>query len=250
MERNGRADSKRRTHPTVHSLQRHPGPIDTLHPRLLSKVGEHPPPRGRGKKWVRPKSSFFLKNTLILIDPNSFLPDPDSGLVGGSRLDLPRWGAAKKPAPPLMPPSQGFTEEMAIESGGAIFPFGSYRLGVHGPDADIDAYAFPGGIQPPNYYAGIQKCVPSMVVWLTYREAELIPPLAGCWWPRGTSSGRHSSMASATSPPSRRSSGRTIKSPASKSVPSFLFVYLSDIPSTNAFSFSDLFCSTDFFLAL
>lgn len=146
-----------------------------------------------------------------------------------------------------MLPSQGFTEEMAIESGGAIFPFGSYRLGVHGPDADIDAYALLPVASSPNYYAGIQKCVPSIVVWLTFREAELIPPLAGCWWPRGTSSGRHSSTASATSPPSRRSSGRTIKSPASKSVPSFLFVCLSDIPSTNAFSFSDLFSSTIFF---
>ncbi|KAL8284230.1 hypothetical protein RQP46_004979 [Phenoliferia psychrophenolica] len=59
--------------------------------------------------------------------------------------------------------SHGFTEAKAREAGGKIFTFGSYRLGVHGPGADIDTLVVvPKTISREDFFSIFEEMLTEM----------------------------------------------------------------------------------------
>lgn len=55
---------------------------------------------------------------------------------------------------------RGLPEAIAKDAGGKIFTFGSYRLGVHGPGADIDTLCVvPKHIQREDFFADFEQAL-------------------------------------------------------------------------------------------
>ena len=75
---------------------------------------------------------------------------------------------------------RGFHEVQAREAGGKIFTFGSYRLGVHGPGADIDTLAVvPRHVTRKDFFeileptlkarSDVEECIVSCAYLITAR---------------------------------------------------------------------------------
>lgn len=79
---------------------------------------------------------------------------------------------------------KGFTEEMAIEAGGGMFPFGSYRLGVHGPDADIDAVLVaPRHLEREVFFYGGGSVTPFLDVLKAHEKVTDVQPVPDAYVP-------------------------------------------------------------------
>lgn len=51
----------------------------------------------------------------------------------------------------------GYSREQARQAGGFVTPFGSYKLDVHSPDSDIDAYVYLLVLFVSFFYLGMNE---------------------------------------------------------------------------------------------